>query len=158
MKERLSELYLLSPANGQVNKVNIGVAGMVVKSGDAILELVPDTSKLRAELSIPPESRGQIEAGQPVRLKFSSYNFSRHGGLEGRIVSITPMTIPDQQGKPFYIAEVSVPKNYLGEDKNKNPIVIGMTVDAEIITGQKTILEYLFKPVVLSAKKALHEK
>ena len=111
-----------------------------------------------AEIRISTDDIGHIKIGQKVTLKFRTYNFAKFGGLIEILKEISPMTLLDMKGNPYYKGVITLSKNHLKGNAKMFPIIPGMTLDAEIKTGQKTIMEYLLKPVYLSAQQALREK
>ena len=122
------------------------------------MEIVPEDSRLVAVIQISSRDIGHVKVGQPVTLKFATYNYGRYGGLEGSLTEISPTTFLDRAGNPYYRASVTVDKNYVGSDPKRYPIMSGMTLTADIKTGSKTVLEYLLKPIYASAASALRER
>ena len=100
---------------------------------------------------------GNVRVGEPVRIKVSAYDFARHGAVTGYLESISATTCQTEDHKSYFKARVKLDQNYVGRDPNDNPILPGMTVQADIITGRKTILEYLLRPIQLAVGTGFHE-
>ena len=91
-------------------------------------------------------------------VKFTAYDFSIHGGLAGEVVNISPDTILDEEGNSFYVVQVETEKSFLGSEESPLPIIAGMTVSVDILTGEKSILDYLLKPILKTKELALRER
>lgn len=98
-----------------------------------------------------------MKVGQDVQLQFSSFDFSRYGSLPGTLNQISASTFQGENGERYYRGRVTLSKNHVGHDE-RNTVMPGMTVMADIITGRKTILEYLLKPIHVSMKSAFRER
>ena len=109
------------------------------------------------QVKIEPQHIGHIKPGQSVKVKLSSFDFARYGLVNGNLEQISATTFNGDNGDRFYQGRVKLEKNYVGSD-TKNLVVPGMTVMAEIITGEKTILQYLLKPIHNSLKTAFSER
>lgn len=155
---QISRLQIKSPVDGVVHAIEAKTIGNVVEPGKTIMEIVPQKRELMAEIRISTDDIGHIKRDQPVTIKFRTYNFAKFGGLIEKLNEISPMTLLDAKGNPYYKGIIKLSKNHLMGDAKMFPVIPGMTLDAEIKTGQKTIMEYLLKPVYLSAQQALREK
>lgn len=122
------------------------------------MEVVPLDQHLVVEARISPRDIGHLQVGQTVRVKISSYDFARYGALDGNLAFISATTFPGVQGQPYYRGRISLSQNYVGDDPQKNIVLPGMTAEADIVTGKKTILAYLLKPIHLSLRTALTER
>jgi adhesin transport system membrane fusion protein len=151
LKEKITETNISSPSDGVINKINIQTKGEAVSSGTVIAEIIPDTEYLLAEVKIDPADIGFLYIGQKVRLKLRAYDFSLYGAVDAKISYISANTLKDPQNKDkeVYIIHIKSDTKYLSNNK-KLEIKPGMTVDADIITGKKTILSYILKPIVRS--------
>jgi len=161
LMEIIKRKKIYAPVDGKVLKIN-PQRGSVLSPASLVLSLVPAGVKLIAELKILNHDIGHINLGDPVKLKFDSYDFSRYGILKGSLLEISPFTLkkdqdPSQQ-KGYYRGIVEMLQNHLGDHEHKNLIVPGMTLQAEIVTGKKTVMEYLLKPIYTSAQQALRER
>ena len=121
------------------------------------MEIVPHEDALLIEVEIKPADVANIIIDQPARLKFSAYDFAIYGALDAKVRFLSADTMTNEEGESFYVARLKPERSYLGADKQPQPIRVGMTVEADIITGKKTILEYLMKPINRGLKKALRE-
>jgi HlyD family secretion protein/adhesin transport system membrane fusion protein len=130
-----------------VKGLSVNTIGGVVQPGQALMEIVPLDKDLVVEVRIPPRYIGPMHVGQRVQLKVSSYDFSRYGSIGGTLDYISPTTFMGENGERFYRGRVRLDQNYVGHSPRQNIIMPGMTVMADIITGNKTILEYLLKPI-----------
>ena len=128
--------------------------GGVVRAGDDLVEIVPITDNLLVEARIRPADRAHLWPGLPAMVKVSAYDFSIYGGLKAKLVDISPDTIVDEKGETYYRIRLRTISNNLAEDK---PIKPGMTADVDILTGQKTVLDYLLKPLLKAKQNALRE-
>ena len=146
-KDSVSRTSVLSPVDGLVKKLYINTIGGVVRPGMDLLEIVPIDKKLIAEVKVSPKDIAFIYPGQKAMVKFTAYNYSIYGGLEGKVISISPDTIVDKKERTFYIVRIKTDKNYLGDIKKPLKIIPGMVLSASIITGKRTILDYILKPL-----------
>lgn len=157
-KKTVSQSIILAPTHGIIHSFKFKGTGGVVAPGNTILEIVPIEEKLIAEIEISTRDIGHIKTGQSVNLKFTTYDFARYGGIKGRLVEISPTTLLNTSGSPYYRGIVNFSSSHIGKKSGKNPILPGMTLQADIKTGSKTVMEYLLKPVFVSAKQALRER
>lgn len=157
LQDRYERLSIRAPADGIVKGLAVNTIGAVVKPGETLMEIVPIHNELVVEVKIPPQHIGHLKIGQPVKVKLSSYDFARYGLLNGTLEHISATTFSAQDGERYYQGRIKLEKNYVGSDK-RNMVVPGMTVMAEIITGRKTILQYLLKPIHNSLTTAFSER
>lgn len=146
-QERVQRLAVRAPVRGLVKGLSVNTIGGVVTPGQSLMEIVPLDERLVVEVRIPPRYIGPLKVGQPVQVKVSSYDFSRYGTVTGTLEFISATTFTGEGGERFYRGRVLLDRDYVGRASQKNRIMPGMTVMADIITGDKTILEYLLKPV-----------
>ena len=151
LNEKIQETTIISPNDGVVNKITVKTKGEAISPGKVIAEIIPDTSYVLAQIKVAPSDIGFLYVGQKVRLKLRPYDFALYGALESEISYISADTLEDDkdQKKEVYIVHIKSPKKYI-DDENKLEIKPGMTVDADIITGKKSILSYILKPIVRS--------
>jgi adhesin transport system membrane fusion protein len=149
---------LRSPVNGIVQRLYINTIGGVISPGNNILDIVPQEDSLLVELKIKPADIAYVNVGQFARLKFSAYDFAIHGSLQGIVTFVSADTITNDEGESFFVVRVKPNKPFLGAKSGELPIKIGMTAEADIITGKKTILSYLTEPVHRGIDKALRER
>ncbi len=159
-RDRVSRTELRSPVRGTVKQIYINTVGGVVKPGESIMDVVPLDDALVIEARVRPADVAFLHPNQQAMAKISAYDFSIYGGLEGKLVEISADTIEDQRrgGESFYRVKVRTDKNcitYHGEDL---PIIPGMMATVDILTGKKTVLDYLMKPLLKAKQNALRER
>ncbi len=147
-----------APLSGIVQGLTVSSNNAVIAPGQVIMQIVPIGEELIVEAKILPQDIGHVHNGQSAKLKFVSYDFSRFGSLDGTVNQISASTYLDEENQPYYRAEISLTKSYLGERPGELNILPGMTLTADIQTGQKTILEYLLRPVTRGFDNAFHER
>ncbi len=153
--ERSQRSEVRSPVRGTVNKLVVNTLGGVVKPGDPVAEIVPLGDNLLVEARIKPSDRAQLYRGLPATVKISAYDFSIYGGLDAELIDISADTLVDEEGESYYRIRLRTDENTLGEDK---PIIPGMTATVDILTGEKTVLQYLLKPIIKAKQNALRER
>lgn len=158
IEDRVSRTAVKSPVDGVVKQLLINTVGGVVGPGMNILEIVPNDQSLLIETKINPADIAFLFPGQKAIIKFTAYDFAIYGGLEGEVTHISADTITDDKGEQFYLIRVKTDRNYIGEDENKKKIIVGMTAQVDIITGKKTVMQYLMKPILRAKYNALHER
>ncbi len=160
-KDRVTRTTVRSPVNGIINRIKIKTIGGVIQPGMDIIEIVPLDDTLLIEAKINPKDIGFIHPGQDAMVKISAYDYSIYGGLEGKVEQISADTIRDEENKKeesFYIIRVRTQKNHLGTEKKPLPIIPGMLATVDILTGEKTVLDYILKPILKTQEKALRER
>lgn len=157
IEDRVQRLDIKSPVKGIVKGFNINTLGGVIQPGETIMEILPLDAALVAQIKIAPDSIGYVKEGQRVKIKVSTYDFSRYGTLGGTLEFISATTFEDYDGSRFYQGRVLLDRNYVGTDQERR-ILPGMTVIADIITGEKTIMQYLLKPITVSLQTAFTER
>lgn len=157
LKNRVARLDVKSPAHGIVKGLAVNTIGSVVQSGQKLLEIVPLDEQLIVQVKIPPQHIGHVRAGQKVQVKFSSFDFSRYGVVSGKLDQISATTFTGENGERYFEGRIHLDRPFVGNDP-RNRVMPGMTVMAEIVTGEKTILEYLLKPIHIAMKTAFTER
>ncbi|MBA6414365.1 HlyD family type I secretion periplasmic adaptor subunit [Parahaliea sp. F7430] len=156
LSDRVRQTELRSPVKGTVKQLYFNTVGGVVLPGKEILEVVPLDDTLLLEVRIRPKDIAFLIPGQKALVKFTAYDFVVYGGLEGVVEQISADTIMDEEGNPFYEVYLRTTEEAsLGPDM---PIIPGMTVEADILTGKKTVLAYLMKPVLRAKQHAMTER
>lgn len=143
-----------SPVNGTVKKLYFSTIGGIVKPGDPVVEITPIGESLLILGRIKTSDRARVWIGQKVSVNISAYEFSRYGSLDGILVSISPDSFTDEKGVSYYEVKVSTNKSSFGKDKQVLP---GMSATINILTGKKTIMQYILKPLKDIKKNALKE-
>jgi len=156
--DQVARTMVQSPVDGIVQKLFVHTVGGVVKPGADLVEIVPINEKLYLEIKIKPRDIAFIHPGAEAMVKISAYDFSIHGGLKGKVVNISPDTITDKEGKTFYLINVETEKNYLGTQEHPLNIIPGMTASVDIVTGKKTVMQYILKPILKSKQYVFSEK
>lgn len=156
--EQGSRAEIKSPIDGVVKNLRYNTIGGVIRPGEPILEIVPTGENLVIESRLNPTDRGYVTQGQRALVKISTYDFARYGGLEGTVIQIAPDTSTDENGQPYFRVVVQTEKNYLGEEEGSLPIVPGMLATVDIHTGQKTVMDFLIKPVLKLRHEAFRER
>ncbi len=158
IEDRVLRTSVRSPVDGTIKQLLVNTVGGVVKPGMEILEIVPNDKRLLVEAKIRPADIAFLYPGQKAVVKFSAYDFAIHGGLEGKVVHISADTISDERQNEFYLVRVKTDRNYLGTEESKKKIMVGMTAQVDIITGKKSIMQYILKPILRAKNNALREK
>ncbi|ARP86996.1 HlyD family type I secretion periplasmic adaptor subunit [Bordetella genomosp. 9] len=153
-KVKLSEIR--SPVRGTVKTLLANTVGGVVQPGKDIIEIVPSDDTLLLEVRILPRDIGFLHAQQKAEVKFTAYDFAIYGGLEGVVEQIGADTITDERGNSFYIVRVRTARSTVG-DKHL-PIIPGMVAEVHILTGKRTVLQYLLKPILRAKENAFTER
>lgn len=160
-EDKLDKTVLISPVDGIVKQINVNTIGGVVKSGMDLIEIVPQSDILLVEAKIDPKDIAFINPEQKAIVKITAYDFSIYGGLEGKIVEISADSIEDKNDKnntTYYKVVIKTKQNYLEKNKEKLPIIPGMITTVDIVTGKKSILDFLLKPILKTKANALHER
>lgn len=157
-QDRVNRTLVRSPVAGTVKQMLVDTIGGVIRPGMDIVEIVPNEDKLLVEARIRPADIAFITPGQAASVKVTAYDFAIHGALAGKVVQISPDTIINDEGESFYRVRVETELSYLGQADNPLPIMPGMVVSVDILTGQKTVLDYLLKPILKTKQLALRER
>lgn len=155
LADRVKHAEVRSPVRGTINRLLVTTVGGVVQPGNKVVEIVPLDDALILEVRIKPKDIGFLRPGQPAQVKFTAYDFSVYGGLEAVVEHIGADTVSDGKGDAFYSVRVRTLKSSLGHNL---PIIPGMVAEVDIITGKKSVLAYLLKPVLRAKANALTER
>lgn len=158
LQDRVDRTTVLSPVKGTVKKVNVTTVGGVIQPGMDIIEIVPIEDQLLIETKILPKDIAFLRPGLEAIVKFTAYDFAIYGGLKGRLEHISADTIQDEEGDSFYLVRILTDQNHLGEGDNQLPIIPGMVAEVDLVTGKKTVLNYLLKPILRAKETALRER
>ena len=156
--DRVTRTEVRSPVRGTVKELKFNTIGGVIPPGADIIEIVPLDDSLLIEAQVRPADIAFLRPGQDAIIKISAYDFSIYGGLKANLEQISADTIKDENGDSFYRVYLRTEKNSLERHGEKLPIIPGMTATAEILTGEKTVLEYLLKPILKARDRALRER
>lgn len=160
LQDRRSRTEIRSPVRGIVKDIRIQTdeGSGVIRAGDAIMEIVPLDDQLVIEAQIKPSDVAFLHPGQNAIVKVTAYDFSMYGGLKGKLTGISPDTITDQEGNSFYQIQVTTDTNIIVRNGQEFPIIPGMVASAEILTGEKTVMEFIMKPIFKTWDQALNER
>ncbi|MCP5267576.1 MAG: HlyD family type I secretion periplasmic adaptor subunit [Zoogloeaceae bacterium] len=155
LTDKVSRSILRSPVKGTVKRLMVNTVGGVIQPGKDVVEIVPLEDNLLLEARVQPRDIAFLRPGQKTMVKFTAYDFSIYGGLEGVLEHIGADTVTDEKGNAYYIVRVRTNKSTLGNDL---PIIPGMIAEVDIITGEKSVLTYLLKPVLRAKARAFSER
>lgn len=156
LTDRVKLAEVRSPVRGTVNNLMANTVGGVVQPGKDILDIVPMDDSLLLEVQIHPKDIGFIHFGQKAEVKFTAYDFAIYGGLSGLVEHIGANTVTDEKGNSYYIVKVRTDRVHVGDDSR--PIIPGMQADVHVLTGQRTLMQYLLKPIMRAKTNALTER
>lgn len=155
LSDRVEQASVKSPVKGTVKRLLVTTVGGVLQPGKEIVEIVPTDDALLLETRISPKDIAFLSPGQKATVRFTAYDFAIYGGLEAVIDQIAADTITDEDGNAFYLVRVRTLQSSLGKDK---PIIPGMVAEVDIMTGRKSVLAYLLKPVIRAQTHAFTER
>ncbi|MBM6582155.1 HlyD family type I secretion periplasmic adaptor subunit [Microvirga sp. BT689] len=158
LEDRAERTLLRAPTAGVLRGMAVHRPGTVLPPGGLIAEIMPQEAPLVADVRITPRDIGFIEVGQRVHVKVQAFDYARYGAVEGVVERISAGTFLDEQRQPHYWVRVSLSQQHVGRDSAKAQLVPGMTVQADITTGNKTVLQYLLKPIYSAAAASFHER
>ena len=158
IEDRVSRTTVQSPVHGIIKQLKVNTIGGVVQPGSDLLEIVPLEDNLLIEAKVRPQDVAFLHPGQKAMVKFSAYDYTIYGGLKANLELISADTITDEEGNSFYLIQVRTNKNHLGSDAHPLLIIPGMIATVDIITGEKSVLDYLLKPVLKARAEALRER
>jgi membrane fusion protein, adhesin transport system len=157
-QDRVVRTALKAPVRGIVNKLNITTIGAVVQPGNDIVEIVPLDDTLLIEAQIRPQDVAFIRQGQEASVKLSAYDYSIYGALKGKVERISADTLTDARDETFYRVIIRTEQTNLVKGGKKLPIIPGMVATVDILTGTKTVLDYILKPVKRVRDEAFRER
>jgi len=165
IKERLSALTerktrteIKSPVAGTIQEITVNTIGGVIRPGEDLIKIVPKDDKLVVEAKVRPSDRAFIYPGQKAIVKLTAYDFSIYGGLDAELISISADTFEDQEGNSFYQVKLRTDETELKRKNEILPIEIGMIASVDILTGKKTVMQYLLKPFIKTLDNAMNER
>jgi adhesin transport system membrane fusion protein len=156
--DRSTRTEVTTPVRGTVKTIFIKTIGGVIQPGQDLVEVVPIEDTLLVEAQIRPSDIAFIRPQQPAVVKITAYDFSTYGGLDAVVEEISADTIQDERGEHFFRVRLRTDKAFLGTEANPLPIIPGMTASVDILTGHKTVLEYLLRPILRAKDTALRER
>lgn len=150
--------HVTSPIEGVVKNLRTNTIGGVVRAGDPIMEIVPLHERLLIDSKLNPMDRGYVQVGQKATVKLSAYDYTTYGGLDGTVILVAPDTTTGPDNQPFYRVVVQTDRAYLGDENYKRAITAGMQATTEIHTANRTVMNYLIKPVLKLRHEAFRER
>ncbi len=157
-KDRVTRTLVRSPVRGIVKQLKVTTIGGIVQPGMDMAEIVPLDGTLLVEARIRPKDIAFLRPGQEATVKLTAYDFSIYGGMNAKLELISADTITDEKGDSFYIIRVRTDRDFLGPKDKALKIIPGMTVVVDILTGHKSVLDYLLKPILKARERGLRER
>ena len=159
LRDRAARLEIRAPVHGMIKNMPVKTVRGVLPPGGLVAEIVPMAATRYVETRISTRDVGHVNIGQLTTVKVTTFDFARYGGINGTLESISPATFDDPRGgEPYYKGIIRLDKHYLGNNPKLNAILPGMTIQANIHTGSKTLMEYMLKPIFSSVNKSFRER
>ena len=156
---KLASLRLVAPAGGIVQSASYPNPGEIIEPGETVFELLPTQQALVVEARIPNLEVGHVGGDHPVSVSVDTYDVRRFGKVEGRLQSVSPLPlVDDRTGETYFRASVELAGRHVGTGSFERPLQAGMTVVAEMTTGEQSLLSYMLKPVQLTMDRAFNER
>jgi HlyD family type I secretion membrane fusion protein len=158
LQARVDRLVVRAPHRGYVQDLKVQTVGQVIQPGATLMQVVPDDAPLEAEIRIGLRDIGHVRTEQPVKLRVTSYDYTRFGYATGKLKRVSASSVVDADNKPYYRGWVTLDRPYVGDIPGRYMLQAGMGLEAEIMTGEKTLLAYLAKPVMDVLTRSFHER
>ncbi len=158
LEDRVNRTLVTSPVRGIVKQLLVNTIGGVIQPGSDLVEIVPLDENLLVEARIRPQDIAFLHPGQEAMVKFTAYDYTIYGGLKAELEQIGADTVTDDEGNSFYEIKLRTNKSHLGTEESPLLIIPGMVASVDIITGKKSILSYLLKPIIRARAEALRER
>lgn len=158
LKARVNRLEVRAPSRGYVQDLRVQNIGQVVQPGALLMQIVSDKAVVEADVRISPRDIGFVRVGQPVNLRVTSFDYARFGVAKGVLKRVSASSVVDDKNLPYYKGLVELSNPFVGGEPGRNPLQPGMSVEAEILTGEKTLLAYLTKPLIDVISLSFHER
>ncbi len=155
LADRVQRAEIKAPVNGTIQRLYLNTIGGVVKPGGRVADIVPLGDSLEVEVKVSPKDIAFVHPGQMAMVKLTAYEFSIYGGMKGDVYHISPDTVTDEEGNTFYLVRVKTPAASIREGL---PIIPGMMAQVDILTGKRTVLMYLLKPILRATSNAMKER
>jgi adhesin transport system membrane fusion protein len=156
LEDRVKQTEIRSPVNGTIKQLKVNTVGGVVQPGKDVIEVVPSDDALVLEARVLPRDIAFLRPGQKALVKFTAYDFATYGGLEATLEHISADTVVDEKGNAFFLVRVRTLATSIGAQQF--PIIPGMVAEVDILTGKKSVLSYLLKPILRAKSKAMTER
>ncbi|MCC5851937.1 MAG: HlyD family type I secretion periplasmic adaptor subunit [Alkalimonas sp.] len=158
LSDRLTRTQVVSPVNGIINSIRINTIGGVIQPGMDLIEIVPQEEALVVEARMSPRDIAYIRPGLTAVVKLTAYDFTIYGGLPGTLEYISADAMLDEQGQSYYLVRIRTEGSFLDANGEALPIMPGMMASVDIITGKRTLFQYLVKPITRAKQSALKER
>ena len=156
--DKLARTTVRAPAAGIVKTVHVTTIGQVVQPGSDLIEIVPVDDTLLVEARIRPQDIAFLRPGQQARVKLTAYDFTLYGGLDGQVEQIGADSVTDERGETYYLVQVRTDGTKLEHGEETLPVIPGMVAQVDVLTGEKTVLSYLTKPLTRMRHEAMRER
>ena len=157
-ERRRDQQVLRAPIDGVVQELAVTTIGGVVEAAQALMKIVPDDSKLVAEVKLANRDAGFVDIGQKTRIKVETFEFTKFGAIDGTVIDVSPDAVVDEKLGPVYLAKVELAQQHLTVRGREAPLQPGMTVTADIQTGERRLLEYVLGPMLRYRDESLRER
>ena len=157
-KDRVDRLQVRAPVSGIVQGIAVNTINAVVQPGEVIMQIVPIEDELIVESRLMPNEVGYVRAGQIADIRVDSFDSTRYGTIKGTVRQVSPSTYLDEKATPYYKVKVGLERSWLGDDPTQMTVIPGMSVQVDILTGSKTIMQYLLKPVTRGFNSAFTQR
>lgn len=158
LRDVKNRLEVTAPVDGIIKGLTVNAINAVVRPGETLLELVPTGDNVVVEARLSPLDIGHVQIGQDVDVRVTAFDFSSYGALKGAVEKISASTFQAEDGTPYYKATVSLERHYMGDNPKLNRVLPGMVVQANVITGSKSLLDYLMKPINRGFSRSFTER
>ena len=157
-EDRVTRRDVRSPVEGVVKQIKMHTIGGVIQPGADLAEIVPANDQLLVEARVSPADIAFIRPGQKATVKLTAYDYSIYGGLPAELEHISADSLMNERGEPYYLIRVRTAQNHLGTDEKKLSVMPGMVASVDIVTGDKTVFQYIMKPLLKTTERALRER
>lgn len=158
LQDKVHRTNVRSPVKGTIKQLFVNTINGVVQPGMDLVEIVPLDDALIIEAKVRPSDIAYLYPGLKATVKFTAYDFAIYGGLEAKVIHISADSITDDKGESHFLVRVKTIKSHLGDSADSLPIIPGMITQVDILTGKKSVMDYLLKPILKAKQKALSEK
>lgn len=158
LEDRVARTEIRAPMNGVINRLFVNTTGGIVKPGEPIVEVVPADDDLVVEALVLPRDIGFVKLGQPARVKVTAFDYAIFGAMDGTVKNISADAVPNERGETFYQVRIETATKAIAALDKQLPIQPGMQAQVDIVTGKKTILQFLSKPIVAMRENAFRER
>jgi ATP-binding cassette subfamily C protein LapB len=157
-KDSLDRTVVRAPVDGIVKVLYVATVGGVLKAGEPVADIVPANDSMVVEARLPTRDIGYVRAGQPVQIKLASSDLVSFGEIPGKVVNVSPDTISDKDGNPYYKVRIETERGFFERGIQRYQLYPGMQVTASILTGQRRVIDYALDPFIGNFSEALRER